>query len=88
MKNAAKGFTTIAEDYEFFMAHYTEAENDVLDYRTSLERFVTRDRGRYACSDFGCGVGDSWNISGGRQTAYDWRLWSQSQTNAARRRSA
>ena len=57
MKNASKDFAAIADDYGFFMAHSTEAENDVLDYQTYLERFVACDS-VIRMLDFGCGAGD------------------------------
>ena len=57
MKNAAKDFSPIAGDYDFFMAHATEAENDLRDYQPHLQRFG-RDESPIRMLDFGCGAGE------------------------------
>jgi trans-aconitate 2-methyltransferase len=56
MPDAAKDFAPIAGDYEFFMAHSSEASSDVRDYHAELQHFAERDPIRML--DFGCGAGD------------------------------
>ncbi len=54
---ATKDFAPIENDYAFFMAHATEARNDVAEYVRNLHTFAdSRDRVRLL--DFGCGTGD------------------------------
>ena len=57
MKDAAKDFGPITSDYDFFMAHATEAEGDVRDYLPHLERFAEHG-GPIRLLDFGCNAGD------------------------------
>lgn len=57
LKNASKDFAAIAGDYEFFMAHSTEAENDARDYQSFLNLSISRHRS-IRLLDFGCGAGD------------------------------
>lgn len=54
---AAKDFGSIENDYAFFMAHATEAENDAAEYLRALSGFAN---GRISIRllDFGCGAGD------------------------------
>ncbi len=54
---AAKDFGLIESDYEFFMAHATEAESDVAEYARELARFA-EGRASIRLLDFGCGAGE------------------------------
>jgi SAM-dependent methyltransferase len=54
---AASNFGLIESDYAFFMAHATEAENDVAEYTRELARFA-EGRASIRLLDFGCGAGD------------------------------
>lgn len=53
----AKDFGPIESDYEFFMAHATEAANDVAEYARELAGFA-RDRAAIRLLDYGCGNGE------------------------------
>jgi SAM-dependent methyltransferase len=57
MSVADKDFAPIVSDYEFFMRHSTEAENDLADFRTALEQFLPDERA-IRMLDFGCGTGE------------------------------
>lgn len=52
----AKDFGVIENDYAFFMAHATEAEQDVSAYARALQRFAGG-RAAIRMLDFGCGDG-------------------------------
>lgn len=52
-----KDFAPIECDYAFFMAHSTEAENDIAAYQRELADFL-RDLSSTRLLDFGCGNGD------------------------------
>jgi len=54
---AAKDFGAIESDYEFFVQHATEAENDVAAYCSALAGFAER-RDGIRMLDFGCGTGE------------------------------
>jgi trans-aconitate methyltransferase len=55
-KNPEKNFEPIADDYAFFEASATEAEEDVLAYAMQLTGFAT-ESGVVRMLDFGCGTG-------------------------------
>ena len=61
MSVADKDFAPIVSDYEFFMRHSTEAENDLAEYRAALEQFFPDERA-IRLLDFGCGTGEFTNL--------------------------
>jgi SAM-dependent methyltransferase len=56
---SSKDFGPIAADYDFFLAHSTEAASGLREYRRELDAFRSRaGRGAVRLLDFGCGAGD------------------------------
>ena len=73
-KNPAKDFGPIADDYAFFEAHATEAEQDARAYAERLAGLVPAE-GEIRLLDFGCGSG-SFTARFLRQTGWPpARLW-------------
>jgi trans-aconitate 2-methyltransferase len=64
----AKDFGPIESDYAFFMAHATEAEQDVAEYARELATFADG-RATIRLLDFGCGTGE---FSERLLTALNW----------------
>jgi ubiquinone/menaquinone biosynthesis C-methylase UbiE len=55
-KNPEKDFGPIADDYDFFECHATEAEQDARAYLAAIADAVPRE-GPIRLLDFGCGAG-------------------------------
>ena len=56
MSTSAKNFGPIESDYQFFMDHSTESENDIRDYRDELADIRASNQ-TIRLLDFGCGDG-------------------------------